>query len=706
MTSNQPPRSAAEDPLIGRVLHDRYRVEAFLARGGMATIYQGADLRLDRTVAIKVMHPSFAADPGFVARFEREARAAARLSSPHAVSVNDQGNDDGVTYLVMEYVPGHTVRDVLRSHGALPPARALAIIDPVLRALAAAHRAGYVHRDVKPENVLISEDGRVKVTDFGLARAIEGSDAGKTQGLLLGTVAYLSPEQVEHDHTGVRSDVYSAGILLFELVTGQVPFSASTPMQVAYRHVHEDVPAPSTVKPGIPAGIDDLVARATRRRPDDRFEDADAFLSAVRAERAQLPATEPWAPNPTDTLVVPRPSQPAGADSPDGPTDDEDRAAAVGLLGLGGIAAAAASARRAADDPASATEQLDVGHDPQLPVPGAPGPQQPDPEESGDTAIVTGDGDTHATQVGTFTSADQSEDSPRRRRPGALWLGGVAVVSILAILALAFGPLKQVSVPDVLGKTPTEASAILATANLTLDAQETDFSEDYAKGMIMATNPGPNSSLRTGGTVLAVVSKGPERYDVPDLGNRTLKKAEELLTATKLVLGTQTEEYDDDVKDGRIVSSDPRAGESVKPETAVSVVVSKGPAPVTVPPFEGTNADSAQAALEDLGLKVERRERNSQSVARGLVISTDPKGGATAYRGDTITLVVSQGPPLVTVPNVVGRSESQARSALEAAGFTVEVVKPLRFSVFGVNAQDPEGGSKAPKGSTVTITVV
>ena len=254
MTPSLPPPPTGVDALVGRVLDGRYRIESFLARGGMATIYRGADLRLDRTVAIKVMHPTFATDPGFVDRFEREARAAARLNSPYAVAVHDQGNDAGVTYLVMEYVPGHTVRDVLRTHGALPPAQALAIIDPVLQALAAAHRAGYIHRDVKPENVLISEDGRVKVTDFGLARAIEGVDSGKTHGLLLGTVAYLSPEQVEHDRTDARSDVYSAGILLFELVTGQVPFTASAPMQVAYRHVHEDVPAPSSIKPGIPRG--------------------------------------------------------------------------------------------------------------------------------------------------------------------------------------------------------------------------------------------------------------------------------------------------------------------------------------------------------------------------------------------------------------------------------------------------------------------
>ncbi len=336
MTPNPPPSQTAVDPLQGRVLDGRYRVESFLARGGMATIYRGADLRLERTVAIKVMHPTFATDPGFVDRFEREARAAARLNSQYAVGVHDQGNDAGVTYLVMEYVPGHTVRDVLRAHGPLPPAQALAIVDPVLQALAAAHRAGYVHRDIKPENVLISEDGRVKVTDFGLARAIEGADSGKTNGLLLGTVAYLSPEQVEHDHTDARSDVYSTGILLFELITGQVPFTASAPMQVAYRHVHEDVPAPSSVRAGIPAGIDALVLEATRRRPEERFGDADAFLAAVRTQRAALPPAQPWTPSPTDTLIVTREPGTGGTAK-----QAAAGAAALGAAAVGGAGAGA-----------------------------------------------------------------------------------------------------------------------------------------------------------------------------------------------------------------------------------------------------------------------------------------------------------------------------------------------------------------------------
>ncbi|MGB7979505.1 MAG: PASTA domain-containing protein [Candidatus Nanopelagicales bacterium] len=718
MTPHQPPPPPAADPLLGRVLDRRYRIESFLARGGMATIYRGADLRLDRTVAIKVMHPTFASDPGFVDRFEREARAAARLNSPYAVAVHDQGNDTGVTYLVMEYVPGHTVRDVLRTHGALPPAQALAIIEPVLQALAAAHRAGYIHRDVKPENVLISEDGRVKVTDFGLARAIEGADSGKTQGLLLGTVAYLSPEQVEHDHTDARSDVYSAGILLFELLTGQVPFSASAPMQVAYRHVHETVPAPSSIRPELSEGLDELTLTATRRWPEDRFGAADEFLAAVRVQRSALPPAQPWAPSPNDTLVVTR--GPTGVGQAAG---DAGTVAAVAGLGAAGLAGTGA---RAGADPGPAAPEWVSQHDSAprspdgqpTPAPGA----TPEPDSMTDQAAASGPGTAqvaplpaeapgameppYATEVSHHTAEDGLPQVRPRRGRKAGWLAVVAMLSLGALLFVVFGPLQRVNVPDVANKTPTEAATILATANLTLDASDSDYSEDIAKGRIISTDPGAGFSTRTGGTVTAIVSLGPERYEVPQLEKLTIEEAEVALGAANLALGERTRAFDEQIKKGRIISSSPGAGASVKPDTEVAVVVSKGPEPIPIPSLVGRSGDEAQSTLQALGLKVVRADEFSESVAKDLVISTDPKEGDTAFKGDTVTLVVSKGPPLVEVPDVVGRKESEARTALEGAGFVVKVNKPLPFVVFGVNSQDPRGGTKAPKGSTVTITVV
>ncbi len=701
-----PPPPPATDPIAGRVLDGRYRIESLVARGGMATVYRGADLRLDRTVAIKVMHPSFASDPGFVERFQREARAAARLNSSHVVAVHDQGNDGGVIYLVMEYVPGHTVRDILRTHGPLQPAKALAIIDPVLEALAAAHRAGYIHRDVKPENVLISDDGRVKVTDFGLARAIEGTDSGKTHGLLLGTVAYLSPEQVDHDRTDARSDVYGAGILLFELVSGQVPYSAAAPMQVAYKHVHEDVPAPSSVRSGIPPEVDALVHRATRRNPNERFPDADAFLHEVRALRASLPPAEPWAPTPHDTLVVRAGRGEQAHAVPAGVAGAAVVAAAVGHTGpdasLGSSAVGGAVATGAEEFDAATLV---------TPLPGPSGTagtmatSDDAVQVSGGAVEIEEDEVVHSTEVAHRTASDDAPP-PRRGRRG-IWLGLIAVLSLAGVLALVWS--QRVPVPDVVGMTPAEATFELAKSNLKLDAEQTDYSEDYPKGEIISTDPGPGGSVWSwsGGTVVAVVSMGPERYDVPNLKGLTAEEASVALGAVKLVLGEQVEVFDDKVKEGRIVSSDPKAGESVKPETVVTVEVSKGPAPVDLPALEGTNGDDAQKALKDLGLKVDRSDVTSESVPAGVVISMDPAGGTTVFRGDTVELVVSTGPPLVKVPNVVGRSEDKARDELTKAGFQVRVNYPLGFNLLDrVRTQSPKGGQSIPKGSTVQVDVV
>ena len=276
----------ATDPLVGRLLDKRYRVGARIARGGMATVYEAMDTRLDRVVAVKVMNAGLAADEQFTKRFIREARAAARLSHPNAVSVFDQGDDDGLLFLAMEYVRGHTLRDQLRDRGPMVAMAALSMLDPILSALAAAHDAGFVHRDVKPENVLITDDGRVKVADFGLARAlITSGSVASSGGVLIGTVSYLSPEQVLEGTADARSDVYSVGVMLYEMLTGRKPHQGDSAIQVAYKHVHEDVPPPSRQVGGIPPYLDALVARATARDRDLRPADARVFLHQVRRVR-------------------------------------------------------------------------------------------------------------------------------------------------------------------------------------------------------------------------------------------------------------------------------------------------------------------------------------------------------------------------------------------------------------------------------------
>ncbi len=272
-----------QDPLVGHVLDGRYRVDARIAVGGMATVYRAVDTRLDRVLALKVMHPALAADGSFVDRFIREAKSVARLAHPNVVGVFDQGTDGGYVYLAMEYVAGCTLRDVLRERGALQPRAALDILEPVLAALGAAHRAGFVHRDMKPENVLIGDDGRVKVADFGLVRAVD--TVTSTTGSVLGTVSYLAPEQIEHGTADTRADVYACGVVLYEMLTGAKPHSGSTPAQVLYQHLHEDVPVPSAAVPGLAAGLDELVAGATARDPEIRPYDAVALLAQAREAR-------------------------------------------------------------------------------------------------------------------------------------------------------------------------------------------------------------------------------------------------------------------------------------------------------------------------------------------------------------------------------------------------------------------------------------
>ena len=284
--------TAGSTSLIEHVLDGRYRVLSHLADGGMATVYVALDLRLDRKVALKVMRPDLAKDETFVSRFRREARSAAKLSHPNVVAVYDQGEDDGNVFLTMELVNGLTLRQVMQAEGPLTPRAALDIIDPVLQALGAAHSAGLIHRDVKPENVILREDGTVKVADFGLARAIATGTSTAQTGVLLGTVAYLSPEQVERGVADARSDVYAAGLLLFEMLAGSKAFLGDSPIHVAYQHVHSEVPAPSSRINTVPAALDQLVARASARNPDDRPRDANEMLSELRRSRQLLSPAE------------------------------------------------------------------------------------------------------------------------------------------------------------------------------------------------------------------------------------------------------------------------------------------------------------------------------------------------------------------------------------------------------------------------------
>jgi serine/threonine-protein kinase len=684
------------DPLVGRVLDGRYLVGERIARGGMATVYEARDLRLDRACAVKVMHSDLGDDEEFVRRFVREARAAARLSHPNVVAIFDQGDDDGTLYLVMERVVGRTLRDLLRAEAPLPPARALGLLDPVLSALAAAHASGLVHRDVKPENVLIAGDGQVKVADFGLARAVSAeTQHTATGGVLIGTVSYLSPELVVDGRADPRSDVYSAGVLLFEMLTGRKPHEGDSPIQVAYKHVHEDVPPPSRTVRGIPSYVDALVARATARDRDRRPADArvlqhhlhrvaaalaagvvdDPELTADLVPAGRVPSAEHDA---YPTLETERPGRTRG-----NPGDlSGERTSVIGTRAT--IPAVAAVAGLAADSAASPAANL------------APPPQD---DRAGRTSPPA--------RTGREPSPAGLPGSARRRRRGWVLL---VVVLVLALAAGAagwwLGIARYTTTPSVLDMSMAGATDKLEAAGLSLDVSERDYSETVDAGDVISTDPAPGERVLDDGTVTAVVSRGPERYGVPSLAGTNLDAATAALEDTHLAVGDVTRVYHDRVAEGDVVSSDPAAGTSVKRDAVVDLVVSKGREPVEVVDVTGQQLPEARRTLRELGLAVEVERRYDDEVPAGEVISQSPDDG-TLFKHDPVTLVVSRGPELVAVPSVFRMGVEAARKTLADAGFEVRVRDATpSFGLGFVVQQDPGGDERAPKGSVVTIYLV
>jgi serine/threonine-protein kinase len=643
------------DPLVGRVLDGRYAIRSRIARGGMASVYLAVDERLDREVAVKVMHAGLVSDEDFVRRFIREARSAARLTHPGVVQVFDQGDDDGVVFLAMEYVPGRTLRDLMRERGPLTPREALDVMEPVLDALGAAHRAGIVHRDVKPENVLLADDGRIKVADFGLARAVSTATASSSTGVLLGTVAYLAPEQVERGGASARSDVYASGILLFEMLTGSKPYDGETALQVAYQHVHDEVPPPSSRASGIAPSIDDLVLTATARAPEDRPADARELLMVLRETRRRTPDVDlDRRPIRRQSDVAPLPD----ADDESHPgADDGSPAAGDATVSLTALAAA---------DARHATSRIELPDD-ERPAPPA----------------------------------------RRRHRRGRVV---TLVVLLLAVLLgaagwyVGAGPGAYVDVPRVVGQSEKDAVGVLSAHDLGHSVQQV-YSETAPVGQVTATRPGPGDKVRKGGTVVLEVSRGPERHAVPKVVGMSEVAARAAILDAQLTIGQVDREFDEKVAQGDVVSASPGPGKELKRGDPVDLVISKGREPIDVTSWVGKPADDAKTALTKAGFKVTTTQEFSEDVPKGSVVSQKPDSG-TRYRGDTVALVVSKGPPLVEVPRVVGMQQGRASQKLAEAGFQVKVDRVLGGYFGTVRFQNPDGGSQAPKGSTVTITII
>lgn len=618
------------DALVGQMVDGRYLVQAKLARGGMATVYEALDVRLDRIVALKVMHRHLAEDPDFVARFQREARAAARLAHPHVVGVFDQGSADGLIYLAMEYVPGRTLRDIMRDFGPLTPEQALVMLDPILEGLAAAHAAGFVHRDIKPENVLVSDDGRVKVADFGLARAVATSNTSATQGVLIGTVAYLSPEQVERGEADERSDIYAAGILLYEMITGQVPHAGESPLSIAYQHVNQDVPAPSTIASEIPADVDALVITATRRNAGQRYQHTADFLSDVRRVRNVLPAPRPFTETRT-TLVV----------------------------------------------DASTNARIAAGGSPPTPA---------------------------ASNLGGLFTQRTTRTSRRLL---------AAVVAVLAIVLAITGGwfvantlVSKVPTPNIVGLSVDIARTTLATSGLTLEITSEQFSETVAANTVLSTDPAAGDGIKENSAVSATVSKGPERYSIPDVHGKSITAATATLSTLPIAIGTQTQVFDNTAPVGTVAGTDPTAGTSIKRDSVVNLLISKGPEPVAVPEVVGKKLVGATAALKALGLEATITREYSETVAKGRVLSITPVAGTTVNSGTGVQLLVSDGPPPVVVPKLIDMRRNEAVAALRKLGLKAKVIAGQATPLNRVYSQNPAAGTQIPKGTTVTISVI
>jgi serine/threonine-protein kinase len=577
--------------------------------------------------------------------------------------------------LAKEDVPGQTQREVMKAEGPLTPRAALDIMGPVLQALGAAHRAGIIHRDVKPENIILREDdGTVKVADFGLARAVSNQTTASQTGVLLGTVAYLSPEQVERGIADARSDVYAAGLILFEMLTGTKAFTGDTPIHIAYQHVHGSIPAASSRVRSVPAELDALVALATTRDPDQRPHDAEDFLAEVRKSRAMLTPTE----------LDRRPEGPAA---------------------MGGGASTVAVERTSAlpvDRAPAQHEAAEFAHRGRHAAqPSRPLPPVALPIDHTPTAPPV----LHGRVVDTV-----GDDYDRDHRGRGLWGWIVAVLGIAVIAGAAAwwflaGPGSPTIVPPTAKLTYAQAQTALERAHLGADRVDS-FDETVPKGVVMATDPGAGAEVRRGTDVKVTVSKGPERYAVPNVVGKSAAEARDQIVATKLAVGTTKEAFDDKVAAGLVVSVDPKAGASLKRGAKVNVVVSKGRQPIEVVDYTNKPADEAVDALSKAGLEVDAtQQENSDTVPKGNVISQSPAGG-TLFKGEKVKLVVSKGPVMVKVPDVQGKQEEQARQILESQGFKVTVER-FMGGIFGtVRSQDPGANSEQPKGSTIKLVIV
>ena len=631
----------------GTIVDARYKIVGRLGTGGMADVFLAEDQQLGRKLALKLLHSRFAEDAGFVERFRREAQAAAGLQHPNVVGVYDRGAYDGTYYIAMEYVPGRTLKQLVTEEGPLDPVRAIDLVCEILKAVRFAHRRGVIHRDLKPHNVIVDESDHAKVTDFGIARA-GASDMTET-GSILGTAQYLSPEQAQGLAVSPSSDLYSVGVILYELLTGRVPFDAEAAVTVAIKHVSEAPVAPRTLNPMIPPELEQITLWALNKNPVDRPADAEEFLRTLKHARAAI----------TSGAVTERTAALSGIP------------AGVPVAGVGSRAAQSLQSNEFADAPT-------------VLVPGGDGrgPVEEPPPPTGS-----------------------------RRRDLWLWLGLLALLIAAAAAAAVFlltAP-NQTGVPAVVGNQVRVATTTLRQAGFKVSVRRARSAR--AAGIVLSQNPTSGSQANEGSTIHLTVSAGPRSVKVPNLRGKPLAEAESIIRQAHFKVGKVQQVTDTSVPAGDVSSTSPFAGEPEPPGTAINVFVSTGPPLKTVPSVTGQTEASARATLESAGFSVASTTTTTNSAPAGTVISQSPAGNTQATPGSTVTIVVAEKPPppaTATVPGVTGQTETAARSALGAAGFGVNVTAQTvtdKSKSGIVLSQNPSGGTKVKKGATVTIVV-
>jgi len=618
----------------GTIVDGRYRVTHRIGSGGMADVYSAEDLQLGRTVALKILHGRFAEDHEFVERFRREASSAAGLQHQHVVSVYDRGEYDGTYYIAMEFLQGRSLKQLVIDEAPLNPDRAIDLTTQILAAARFAHKRGIIHRDLKPHNVIVDAEGRVKVTDFGIARA-GASDMTQT-GSIMGTAQYLSPEQAQGHAVSETSDLYSVGIILWELLTGRIPFEGDTAVTIALKQVSEAPVAPSVYNGAVNGALDAVVLRALAKDPADRFADAEEFAAALEAARAGhgaagagLTATVPAAVAMTEATALATVPPPV---------------AAAPLL-------------------VPAEEPLLVSHEPPPPPP----------------------------------------EDPRR-----WWipvLVGLLVTGLIIGGLLLFGGAKKVTVPGVVGADQPEAQQALRRKGLSTDA--TRKTSDKPRGQVIGQDPPGGVKAKEGSTVSLVVSDGPAQVSIPAVNGEGRQAARRALTALGLKV-SEREQPSDEVGQNRVLETVPGNGERVDTGTTVLLRVSSGPQMTGVPSVVGKNVDDATATLEDAGFVVATKEQVSADGAPGTVLAQSPGAGGSVARGVRVTLTVAKAAEEVAVPDVLGETVQDATQTLSGRGFEVTTRERKVDSQEGdgvVLAQSPTSGTKAKKGAQVTITV-